>query len=456
MTGKELIAAAMRNEVLPRTPWVPYTGVQIANLLGYNAQEILQDGEKLYNCLLESHKQYSPDGQPVVFDLQIEAEVLGCNLLWAENSPPTVSSHPLADTLEIPSKIPTREEGRFPLILDVMNRFKEAVGETTALYGLVCGPFTLASHLRGTNIFMDMYDDEEYVDNLLAYATDVAIAVADYYIEAGMDVIGAVDPLVSQISPDSFQRFLSGPYARFFAHVREKGAFSSFFVCGDATKNLEVMCETRPDCLSIDENINLVKAKEITDRHNLVISGNLQLTIVMLLGNQKDNQKAALEKIDAMGLQNFILAPGCDIPFDVPPANVIGVGQAVQNVEATRSFLESYVKEEAAIDVELPDYENLDHVLIEVLTIDSATCAACGYMKAAADEVAGLYAPGSVEVVERKILEPENIARLGKLGVGNLPAMAVNGVVSHVSLIPNRQELISEVDTLRAKINTKG
>ncbi len=443
MNGKELITQAMNNEPVERVPWVPYTGVQIANLKGYTAEEVLKDGDKLLACLQESHRQYSPDGQPVVFDLQVEAEVLGCDLLWAENSPPTVSSHPLAAVDDIPTKLPGKEEGRIPLILDVMRRFKQEVGETTALYGLVCGPFTLASHLRGTNIFMDMYDDPAYVDRLLAFTTEVAITMADYYIEAGMDVIGAVDPLVSQISPDTFSHFLSGPYGKFFDHVRSKGVFSSFFVCGDATKNLEVMCKSGPDCLSIDENIDLAAAKKVTDAYDLVISGNLQLTVVMLLGNQKDNQKAAIEKIDAMGSTNFILAPGCDIPFDVPPANVIGVGQAVQDVEATRLFLESYVKEESTVDVELPDYPNLDHILIEVLTIDSATCAACGYMKAAADEAAGLFTGRPVKVVERKITEPENIVRLGKMGVANLPAMAIQGNVKFVSLIPNRQELLT-------------
>ena len=53
------------------------------------------------------------------------------------------------------------------MVLDVMRRMKKAVGETTALYGLLCGPFTLASHLRGNDIFMDMFDDEEYVLSLI-------------------------------------------------------------------------------------------------------------------------------------------------------------------------------------------------------------------------------------------------------------------------------------------------
>lgn len=448
MTGKELIYKVFNGETTERAPWVPYTGVQIANLKGYTAEEILKDAAKLTECLLESNRQYAPDGQPVVFDLQIEAEILGCELLWAKDSPPTVRNHPLADTKEIPGKIPSKTEGRIPMALEVMKNMKEAVGQTTALYGLVCGPFTLASHLRSTNIFMDMYDDRDYVKRLIAYATDVAVAMADYYIEAGMDIIGAVDPLVSQISPDMFEEYLAKDYKRFFDHVRSKGALSSFFVCGDATKNLEVMAQTGPDCLSIDENINIVEARKVTDKHRIVISGNLQLTVVMLLGNQKDNQKAAIELMDQMGNKGFILAPGCDMPFGVPVENIVGIGQAVHNLEATRRFLESYVKEAVDIHLEMPDYANLSKVLIEVLTIDSATCAACGYMKEAADDMLTVFGDSAVQVIERKILEPENIVRLERLGVANLPAIVVNGKVTHISLIPTRNQLQEEISAL--------
>ena len=445
MNGKELIFKAFKNETLERTPWVPYTGVQVGKLKGYSAEELLKDGDKLYECLVEAEKQYSPDGMPVIFDLQVEAEILGCDLLWAKDAPPTVKSHPLADTTDIPGKIPTKEEGRIPLILDVMNRMKESVGDRTALYGLACGPFTLASHLRSTNLFMDMYDDPDYVHNLLDYCADVFIAMSDYFIEAGMDVIGAVDPLISQISPDSFEEFMMKPYKKVFSHLRDKGVFSSFFVCGDATKNLDVMSQSGPDCLSIDENIDLVGAKKVADKYNIVLSGNIQLTVCMLLGTQQDCQQSAVEKIDLMGNSNFILAPGCDMPYDTPIENVIGVGQAVQDVESTKKLLETYEKKEMDIEVEMPDYANLDKPLIEVLTIDSATCAACGYMKAAADDMIDIFGD-KIEIVERKITEPENIARLGKLGVMNLPTIAINGEVKFISIIPNRDEMKAAVE----------
>ncbi len=160
----------------------------------------------MFESLLEVNKLYQPDGQPVIFDLQIEAEILGCELYWSEDTPPTVSSHPLAMEATIPCDcmLPTENDGRLPMILDVMRRMKAEVGETTALYGLICGPFTLASHLRGTNIFMDMFDRPDYVVELVEFSRKVCDRVASLYIDAGMDVIAYVDPLLSQISPDNF------------------------------------------------------------------------------------------------------------------------------------------------------------------------------------------------------------------------------------------------------------
>ena len=37
-----------------------------------------------------------------------------------------------------------------------------------------------------------------------------------------------VDPLISQISTDHFEQFMSEPYTEIFQHIRDKGAF--FFI----------------------------------------------------------------------------------------------------------------------------------------------------------------------------------------------------------------------------------
>ena len=77
----------MQHEETERIPWVPFAGVHAGVLVGYDATEVLTEEDKLFEALIQVNKLYKPDGQPVVFDLQIEAEILGCELRWAKESP---------------------------------------------------------------------------------------------------------------------------------------------------------------------------------------------------------------------------------------------------------------------------------------------------------------------------------------------------------------------------------
>lgn len=454
LSRKELLFAVLNHKPALSVPWVPFAGVHAGSLEGHSAEEVLKDGDKLVSSLLAVNRQYDPDGMPVVFDLQIEAEILDCELVWAEKAPPSVATHPMAQKAAIPARLPEKEDGRMPLVLEAMREMKKQVGEHTALYGLVTGPFTLASHLRGTEIFMDMFDQPDYLKELIAFCSRTAMRMSEFYREAGMDVIAVVDPLVSQISPKHFASFLAKDFTEIFSFIRDKGAFSAFFVCGDATKNIEVMCMTAPDCLAVDENIDLVKAKQVTDRFNITIEGNIPLTTRMLLGTQQDNMKYVLDLIDELAPdggvpQNLIISPGCDMPYDIPVDNVVGAMQAIREPETARLMVASYQAQELDLGaVELPDYGRLKKPLMEVFTLDSATCPACGYMLSAAQR-AYEEMNGRVDMVEYKITQPENVARMVKMGIKNLPSILINGELKFSSLIPSNRELL---DKLRGHI----
>lgn len=444
--GKQLIFQTLKHEQTNEIPWVPFAGVHVGKLKGYSAEEILKDEDKLVECLLEAKKLYTPDGLPIIFDLQVEAEILGCDLMWAKNNPPSVKSHPLAGEKTIPCscKIPTPESGRLPMILSSMRRVKEAIGDEVALYGLICGPFTLASHLRGTDIFMDMVADSAYVKDLVNYCAQVSIAMAQMYIDAGMDVIAVVDPLVSQVSPKHIEKMLSEGFTAVFDFIRSKGAFSSFFVCGNATKQIEVMCKMNPDGISVDENVNLANAKKVTDQYNVTIGGNIPLTTTMLYGTQEDNMKGVIDLIDSLDHFNLIVSPGCDMPYDTPIENTIACAQAVKHPDSTRKLIENYEVVVDDSDVEIPDYKNLDKVLIELFLLDPEQCAACTYMLAAVEDI---YHEIN-DIADYKVYKyfiKEDIARTRKMGIQNLPTMCINGEQKFISIIPSREELIEEI-----------
>jgi len=168
----------------------------------------------------------------------------------------------------------------------------------------------------------------------------------------------------------------------------------------------------------------------------------------MLHGTQQDNMKYVVDLLDRiLDKRNLIIAPGCDVPYAVPVENNIGIAQAVHETASVREMLKNYVSVQEKIEVDLPDYEHLTKPLIEVFTLDSATCAACTYMMGAAD-VAKEHFGDAIDVVEYKFTKKENIARCVKMGVTNLPSIYINGKLRFSSIIPRREELQAAIETL--------
>ena len=448
--GKELLMKVLNHEdTNGQVPWVPFSGVHAAKLKGYTGKDILTDADKLIECLKEVHKLYEPDGMPIVFDLQLEAEILGCELLWADNNPPSVTSNPLGgDKKGIPSEdlFPTPESGRIPIILKAMKVMKEYVGDTTALYGLVCGPLTLSSHLRGTSLFKEMRKDAEYVMELADYCARYAMKMIDMYIDAGMDVIAVVDPLVSQVAPKQFHNIYHESYKKIFDYIREKGVKSSLFVCGNATLQMDVMCQTGPDSIAVDENVSMPEAKKVTDSYNIVLSGNIPLTTTMLFGNQQDNMKGVIDLLDSIdNKKNLIISPGCDMPFDVPPENTIACAMAVHRTDEARAMVANYDGGSFDdIDIEIPDYAGMDKLYIELFTLDPDQCAACTYMVKSVEDAYDDLKDYADYVVYRYNIK-EDIARTAKMGLKNLPTMCIDGEPVYISIIPDHDELVAEV-----------
>lgn len=443
MTGKDILLKAVRNQATPRPAWVPFVGVHGGKLIGASAEAYLHSADLIVRGLLRARELYRPDGLPVVFDLQVEAEVLGCGLRWAEQTPPAVVSHPLADGR--PADLPPLDagRGRYPVILEALRTLRARIGAGTALYGLITGPFTLSLHLAGTGLFLALRREPERVRATLAACAAVARQAADLYLEHGADVIAVVDPMTSQVSPQHFEQFISPHLDQVFAHIRARGGLSSLFVCGDATRNLEAMCRTACDNVSVDENVPLELCKELAGRHGRSFGGNLKLTTALLLGDEDDAKLEALRCLEIGGTNGFVLAPGCDLPYAVPEANLQAVALMVHD-DYQRHVANATLRAKVAAsfdDIVLPDYARERDVIVDVVTLDSASCAPCQYMVSAAAEAAA-RCPARVTVREHKITTHAGLGYMHKLGVPNLPAICIDGVPTFISIIPDANTLV--------------
>jgi uroporphyrinogen decarboxylase len=448
MTGKEILFAALNNRLSLRPAWVPFVGVHGGQLIGAKAADYLRSVDLMVEGLSEAVRRYQPDGIPMLFDLQLEAEAMGCELAWAAETPPSVKSHPLEGGGSLAKLAPfDLGAGRLPLAFELTRRMKQKVGEDVGLYGLICGPFTLAMHLMGNDLFMQMYDHPDYVKAVVGYSASIGCKMAQAYMEAGADVIAIVDPMTSQISPEHFTEFVTPYVNQIFDAVRERQRFSSLFVCGDASRNLAEMSKTSCDNLSIDENIPLGLLRDYSRTTGKSFGGNLKLTSVLLFGDEDDSRLDAIRCIDVAGGAGFILAPGCDLPYAVPPANLEAVAEMVHDGYRREICKRTIIaKELGAVACDLPtDYRSLPHVVIDVITLDSASCAPCQYMMDAVHRAVAVFGRPA-EVKEHRISTREGIAAMQKLGVKNIPTICIDGQTAFVSLIPDQRTLVARFE----------
>ena len=444
MHGLELIKKAFALQPVERVPWVPFVGVHGSFLTGVNTAAYLKSSKEIVNGICRSVEEYRPDGIPVVFDLQLEAEMLGCELKWPESGPPVVVSHPLTEGKVLEDlEIPGPAEGRIAVAIEATKILRERFPEL-AIYGLITGPFTLALHLMGTDIFMKICENPGEVMEVMEFCTQVGQKMATYYMEAGSDVIAVVDPMTSQIDSPTFESFIMPYVTRIFDLVRENRKLSSFFVCGHAQQNIEAMCNCHPDNISIDENIPLDFVKEIALEKGISFGGNLKLTVVLLMGTPEDCREHALECLDMGGNTGFILAPGCDLPLETPPENLKAISELVHD-PYMQEVVRTLDKKENSIEVfNMKDYGQTEKVIVDIITLDSESCAPCQYMVEAVKKIAP-YFEGVVEWREHAIKKLEAVNFMSSLMVKNIPTICIDGKIAFVSKIPQERELTAAV-----------
>jgi MtaA/CmuA family methyltransferase len=459
MQGLELIKATMLLRETDRIPWVPFVGVHGGHLIGVDAISYLTSPDLIVKGISRAVEMYKPDGIPVMFDLQLEAEILGCKLKWATGTPPAVVSHPLAEGLPLHTlSIPSVTDGRIPVVLETTAILRGMFPEL-ALYGLITGPFTLALHLLGTDIFLKLYESPAEVARLMEFCTNVGISMSEYLMDAGCDVVAVVDPMTSQIDPDTFQQFVTPYVTRIFNFIREKKKLSSFFVCGHAQQNIEVMCGCRPDNISIDENIPLEYVKEIALGKGISFGGNMRLTVVLLMGTEDDARQEAVTCLDHGGNKGFILSPGCDLPMDTPPANIRAVAELALDPYQQQVVRALETSESRVEILNMNDYGQSDKVIVDIITLDSESCAPCQYMVEAVKRVAPHF-EGVVEWREHAIKRMEAVTFMSSLMVKNIPTICIDGKIAFVSKIPPQNLLIQAIqqrinEKLKLKIKSK-
>ena len=99
---------------------------------------------------------------------------------------------------------------------------------------------------------------------------------AKFYAEMGCDIIAIVDPVASQIKPETFREFVTPNCQPAIKAIHDAGKTSSFFICGDCTRVMEEVCKIGTHGFAIDEQLNLLWVRDMALKYGVGFGGNLE------------------------------------------------------------------------------------------------------------------------------------------------------------------------------------
>ncbi|MBI2461529.1 MAG: uroporphyrinogen decarboxylase family protein [Candidatus Rokubacteria bacterium] len=337
MSPMDRIMAVCHHEIPDRVPFLLTSREFGLRYAGVKHSKAYEDPEIYIGAQLKLLKDFQLDGVWDIWCTPAVDEALGATMEIPDDDPPWITRpcvHGPADLEKLKPVNPWRD-GRMPYLLDVIARLKKAVGPDVPVIAWASPPFRTACMIRGnTELYMDIYDNPQFVKNLLEFTTETCTAYGKALVEAGADIIATSNPVANMdcISLDHFKEF-AHPYSkRMFAALKDAGAKAiNFHTCGRWDDRYE-LCVENADIIHCDRvDLGEFKAKY---SNKVVTMGNVKSVATLLQGTSEQVAAEALQCMAAAPGGRYIFSSDCAVPRDPPPANVRAMANVREEVGA--------------------------------------------------------------------------------------------------------------------------
>ncbi len=155
-TSLERIRRAVRRQAADRVPVAPYLGNHGARVAGVPIGEYCRSGRMMAEAQYRAWQVYGQDAVVAQSDGYYIAEGFGVEVQHYADSTPTLKTPVVRaltdiDKLRVPDP---HQSGRMPVYLEAIHRLADMTRGKVAVRAPGTGPFSLASHLMGTEQFL--------------------------------------------------------------------------------------------------------------------------------------------------------------------------------------------------------------------------------------------------------------------------------------------------------------
>jgi MtaA/CmuA family methyltransferase len=325
MNSRQRILALIDGRPVDRIPLMPITMMFAADQIGARYLQYVTDYRILAEAQLRTAERFGIDFVSCISDPARECADLGARIRFFDDQPPAFveSDALLADKAAL-SKLKVPDPlggGRMHDRVKAAALLKEKAGTELIVEGWIEGPCCMAANLRGINTLMlDFHDDPAFVDDLLAFVTEVVIAFARAQRDAGADLMGIGDAPASLIGRRLFENVIAPWHRKLVEALRAMGLKTRSHICGNTSKIAEARAHLGYDIIDIDSQVACELAREKMGPDTIIL-GNVPTVAVMEKGTPEDVRRTADACHRALG-DRFILSAGCEVPRSTPIANM--------------------------------------------------------------------------------------------------------------------------------------
>lgn len=216
---------------------------------------------------------------------------------------------------------------RGPLMSDrihAITEFKRLRPDIVAM-GACEAPFALANTFLGIERAMLAFcEDPALLLDVMRWIEPRSLGFVTAQIEAGAEMIFMGDSLASQVSRRFYSEYILDSESRVTRAVQALGVPVRLHICGDITGILDLVASTGARFIDVDYPVDLAEACRVVGEVSpgSYVVGNLHPVEVLLRGYPDDVREACRRcERQAAGFDNFILAPGCEVPPATPVEN---------------------------------------------------------------------------------------------------------------------------------------
>ena len=301
-----------------------------ARFAGMSFDNFCTDYKYLVEANLKCNEYFGIDMLNTMSDPFRETYDFGAKIEFPYDNLPISKGHFLNEPSDI-SKLKLFDPLNSTRILDrirAIESYKKEVGKHYSILGWVEGSFAEAADLRGVSeIMLDLYDEPEFIKEILAICCEEGIICAREQLKAGADFIGIGDAAASLTSPNVYREFILPFEQKLISAIHRDGGKVKLHICGNITHLLDDMIKSGADIIDIDSLVDFKTAVSKLKGHASAC-GNFDPVRVIYNGTPTSVREAVKYCLDNGDETSFISA-GCEIPRDTKPENLKAVSDAL-------------------------------------------------------------------------------------------------------------------------------